>query len=123
MKNEEGDPIFRIDHFGENKPITNERSRKNVLIDDKAPDAFKVRQFILLLKNKEGDPIVRINFGRANPSKIREAERMFLIEAPNAFNVRQFIVLLKTKEADTIFMNIFRRRKHIQNGETKENLF
>lgn len=59
MKNEEGDPIFRIDHFGKNKHITNKRS-KNVLIDDKAPDAFKVRQLIILLKNNEGDPIVSL---------------------------------------------------------------
>lgn len=85
------------------------------------PNAFKVPQFIILLKNKESDPIFRINFGKTNPIKMREAENK---KAPNAFNVRQFIVLLNTKEADTIFMNIFRKKsKPIPSGETEENVF
>ena len=56
LNHKEGDLIFRID-FGKNKPIQNRRSRKNVWIDDMAPNAFKVLQFIVLLKIKEGDPI------------------------------------------------------------------
>lgn len=63
--------------MGKTNPLQINEAEKNVLIDDKAPDAFKVRQFILLLKNKEGDPIARIHFGRTNPFKISEAERMF----------------------------------------------
>ena len=40
-------------------------------------NSFKVRQFIVLLKNKEFDPIIRINFGKTNPFKMGEAEKMF----------------------------------------------
>ena len=43
-----------------------------------ASNAFKVRQFIVLLKNKEGDPIFGINFGKTNPFKMGEAEKNVL---------------------------------------------
>ena len=39
-----------------------------------APNAFKVRQFIVLLKTKEADPIRMNILGTANPFKICETE-------------------------------------------------
>jgi len=41
-------------------PFKIKRSRKSVLIDDIAPNVFKVLQFIVLLKKKERDPIQNV---------------------------------------------------------------
>ena len=41
------------------------------------PNAFKVRQFTVVLENEECDPIFRIQVVKTNPLKICEAEKIF----------------------------------------------
>lgn len=73
-----------------------------------APTAFKVLEFIVLLKHK-GEPILRMNFTKNKAIQngySRPKNALIDDMAPNALKARQFIVLLKTIEGHP-FLDFF----------------